>query len=48
LRLRLGSVRRIWLAETAGELFDLLTIAGLAAGLRERLAVIDTESGGPL
>ncbi|GAA1236453.1 hypothetical protein [Pseudonocardia alaniniphila] len=38
LRLRLGSVRRKWLAETAGELLDLLTIAGLAAGLRERLA----------
>jgi hypothetical protein len=48
VRLRLGSVRRIWLAETAGELFDLLTIAGLAAGLRERHAVIDTESGGAL
>ncbi|WP_433296981.1 hypothetical protein ACQPZQ_17415 [Pseudonocardia sp. CA-142604] len=38
LRLRLGSVRRKWLAVTAGELLDLLTIAGLAAGLRERLA----------
>jgi hypothetical protein len=38
LRLRLGSVRRIWLAGTAGELVDLLTVAGLAAGLRERLA----------
>jgi len=38
LRLRLGSVRRRWLAETGGELLDLLTIAGMAAGLRERLS----------
>ena len=38
LRLRLSPVRRRWLAVTAGELLDLLTIAGLAAGLRERLA----------
>ncbi|MBW0105762.1 hypothetical protein [Pseudonocardia sp. KRD291] len=38
LRLRLGPVRRVWLAGTAGELFDLLTVAGMAAGLRERLA----------
>lgn len=37
LRLRLGPVRRVWLAESVGGLFDLLTIAGLAAGLRERL-----------
>lgn len=37
LRLRLGPVRRKWLAESAGELVDVLTIAGLAAGLRERL-----------
>jgi hypothetical protein len=37
LRLRLGPVRRRWLAETGGELIDQLTIAGLAAGLRERL-----------
>jgi hypothetical protein len=37
LRLRLGPVRRRWLATTGGELVDLLTIAGLAAGLRERL-----------
>ncbi len=38
LRLRLGPVRRKWLAHTAGELLDLLTVAGMAAGLRERLA----------
>ena len=38
LRLRLGQVRRRWLAVTAGELIDQLTIAGLAAGLGERVA----------
>jgi len=37
LRLRLGSVRRKWLVKTAGELLDILTIAVMAAGLRERL-----------
>ena len=37
LRLRLGPVRRRRLAEVGGGLFDALTIAGLAAGLRERL-----------
>jgi uncharacterized protein YndB with AHSA1/START domain len=37
LRLRLGPVRRKLLAESAGGLVDLLTIAGMAAGLRERL-----------
>jgi hypothetical protein len=37
LRLRLAPVRRRWLAETAGEFVDQLTVAGLAAGLRERL-----------
>jgi hypothetical protein len=37
LRLRLGGVRRRWLAKTGGELLDVLTIAGLAAGLRERV-----------
>jgi hypothetical protein len=37
LRLRIAPVRHRWLAVTAGELLDLLTIAGLAAGLRERL-----------
>jgi hypothetical protein len=43
LRLRLGPVRRKWLARTAGEFIDALTIAGMAAGLRERLA--DQASG---
>ena len=36
LRLRLAPVRRKWLAETFGELIDVVTIAGMAAGLRER------------
>jgi len=39
LRLRLAPVRHPLLARTAGELLDLLTIAGMAAGLRERLDV---------
>lgn len=38
LRLRLGPIRRRWLVDTFGELFDALTIAGMAAGLRERVA----------
>jgi hypothetical protein len=38
LRLRLGPVRHQRLAGTVGDLFDLVTIAGLAGGLRERLA----------
>jgi hypothetical protein len=38
LRLRLGNVRRRRLARAGGGLIDLLTIAGLAAGLRERVA----------
>ncbi len=38
LRLRLSSVRWRRLAETAGGLIDLLTIAGLAAGLDERVS----------
>ncbi len=37
LRLRLSPVKRKRLAGTAGELLDASTIAGLAAGLRERL-----------
>ena len=37
LRLRLGPVRRIGLARVGGGLVDLVTIAGMAAGLRERL-----------
>lgn len=38
LRLRLGPVRRKWLVDTGGELIDAITIAGMAMGLRERLA----------
>jgi hypothetical protein len=38
LRLRMAPVRHKRLAGTAGELLDLLTVAGMAAGLRERLA----------
>ena len=38
LRLRLGPLKRPWLANTFGDWFDLLTIAGMAAGLEERLA----------
>jgi hypothetical protein len=38
LRLRLAPVRRRWLARTGGELVDAATVAGLAAGLRERVA----------
>ena len=41
LRLRLAGVRRPWLAETGGGFFDLLTIAGMAAGLEERLRAQD-------
>ena len=37
LRLRLAGVRRRRLAEIGGGLLDLLTVAGLAAGLRERV-----------
>jgi hypothetical protein len=37
LRLRLAPVRRRWLANSLGGLIDAATIAGLAAGLRERL-----------
>ena len=38
LRLRLAPVKRKRLVGTVGEVFDASTIAGLAAGLRERLA----------
>lgn len=38
LRLRLAPVRRRRLAESVGDAFDALTIAGMAGGLRERLA----------
>jgi hypothetical protein len=37
LRLRLAGIRHRRFAETGGGLLDLLTIAGLAAGLRERV-----------
>ena len=37
LRLRLSPVRHLGLAETVGGFVDLVTIAGMAAGLRERL-----------
>ncbi len=37
LRLRLAPVRRVRLAESVGGLFDALTVAGMAAGLAERL-----------
>ncbi|GAA2125853.1 hypothetical protein GCM10009825_02490 [Arthrobacter humicola] len=40
LRLRLAGVKRRRLVKIGGGLFDLLTIAGLAAGLRERLRII--------
>jgi hypothetical protein len=38
LRLRMAPVRHRRLAETVGEFIDVATIAGMAAGLRERLA----------
>lgn len=37
IRLRTAPVKRVWLADSVGGPFDLLTIAGMAAGLRERL-----------
>ncbi len=37
MRLRMGPIKRVWLARSVGELIDALTIAGAAAGLRERL-----------
>lgn len=37
LRLRVGPVQHARLVGTAGDVFDLLTVAGMAAGLRERL-----------
>jgi hypothetical protein len=38
LRLRMAPIKRVWLAESVGGLLDVLTVAGMAAGLRERLA----------
>ena len=37
LRLVLGPVRRTWLANSVGGFFDAATVAGMAAGLQERL-----------
>ncbi|MGQ0464044.1 MAG: hypothetical protein ACT4QG_01870 [Sporichthyaceae bacterium] len=37
LRLRMGPIKRQWLVNSVGEVFDWLTIAGMAAGLRERV-----------
>lgn len=37
LRLRMAPIEHIRLARTAGEFIDALTVAGMAAGLRERL-----------
>lgn len=36
LRLRCAGVKHLWLVRTGGELIDLLTILGMAAGLAER------------
>ena len=44
LRFRIAGVRRVWLVRTGGELMDLLTVAGLAAGLRERVPYSAAES----
>jgi hypothetical protein len=41
LRLRMAPVRHQRLARTAGDLIDLLTVAGMAAGLKERVAAQD-------
>jgi hypothetical protein len=38
LRLRMAPIKHQRLANTIGELFDLLTVAGMAAGLRERVS----------
>ncbi|MHA6758364.1 hypothetical protein [Streptacidiphilus sp. PAMC 29251] len=38
LRLRLDPVKHRWLARSGGGFVDLVTVAGLAAGLRERLS----------
>lgn len=46
LRLRLAGVKRRRLAEYGGGAFDRLTIAGLAAGLEERLVDARRESAG--
>ena len=46
LRLRLGGVRRPWVGEVGGGALDLLTVAGLAAGLRERVRAGGGSPGG--
>jgi len=38
LRLRMAPIKHQRLANTIGELFDLLTVAAMAAGLRERVS----------
>ena len=43
-RVRIGPVRREWLARYGGGLFDAATIAGLARGLRERLEEAEDPS----
>ena len=43
-RVRIGHVRRKWLATYGGGLFDAATISGLAHGLRERLAEAEDPS----
>jgi hypothetical protein len=47
LRLRLSPVKRQRLAGTVGEFFDASTIAGLAAGLRERVGPDEPWPAGP-
>ncbi|WP_375476729.1 hypothetical protein [uncultured Jatrophihabitans sp.] len=43
LRLRLAPVRHQRVADVAGGFFDAATIAGMAAGLRERVAAADAR-----
>ena len=43
-RVRIGPVRRTWLAKYGGGLIDAATIHGLARGLRERLAEAEDPS----
>jgi len=43
LRLRMAPVRHRRLAETVGEFIDVVTIVGMAAGLRDRVAAIGTQ-----
>jgi hypothetical protein len=47
LRLRLAPVKHPGVLGRAGELFDAATVAGLAAGLRERLDRPDVLRNGP-